>query len=435
MKGQPVRTIAIINQKGGCGKTTVSINLAAVMAARGRRTLLVDMDPQGHCALGLAVPDSQIQRSIYDMLRTGLDGSQTFGDAVWQITRHLDLAPSTMALAGIEQELAQQPNKDRRLAQVLSTVRDQYDFCIIDCPPSIGLLTFNALRAADEVIIPVETGYFALQGSFKQEATIEMLAQRVGHRARIKVLATMYDMRTKIAREILCELRRHFADKLLPVVVHFNSKLKESSSFGQPITEYDTASRGMQDFEKLAAWLVTNPPIAEPAAAAVQQAVDPNTPMNRAAELVERARALSERTATLADKIQQDPDVSRAMHELGETKPQEVAEEGPAKKHAATLARFFGVRPTAQGLLFVQPVNGATTVHIAGDFNRWKPQQTPLHRDEKLGVFQTCVAVSPGRYRYRLVVDGTWLEDPYNKCVESNPFGELNSIVEVKTRA
>jgi len=131
---------------------------------------------------------------------------------------------------------------------------------VVDCPPSIGLLTFNALRAAGEVLIPVETGYFAMQGSIKQEATIQMLARRVNHRARFKVLATMYDVRTKLAREILAELRKRFGDKLLPVVIHFNSKLKEAASFGQPITEYDPASRGMQDFDQLANWLIANPP-------------------------------------------------------------------------------------------------------------------------------------------------------------------------------
>jgi len=186
-----VRTIAIINQKGGCGKTTCSINLAAVLAAQGHRTLLVDMDPQSHCALGLAVPAEQIERSTAHLLRHGLDGSISLADITWQISRCLDLAPSTMELAGIENQLAVATDKDRRLVQILSTVADRYDFCIIDCPPSIGLLTFNALRSADEVIIPVETGFFSMQGSIKQEQTIRMLARRVGHNVRFKVLATM----------------------------------------------------------------------------------------------------------------------------------------------------------------------------------------------------------------------------------------------------
>lgn len=428
-----MRTIATINQKGGCGKTTVSINLAAVLAARGKRTLLVDMDPQSHCALGLAVPDNQIERSIEDMLRAGLDGSLCIADIVWQISKNLDLAPSTMRLAAIEQELAGSPDKDRRLSQILSTVSDEYDICIIDCPPSIGLLTFNALRAADEVIIPVETGYFSLQGSIRQEATVEMLAKRVGHHTRFSVLATMYDVRTKLAREILCELRRHFADKLLPVVVNFNSKLKESTSFGQPITEYDPASRGMQDFDKLAAWLLANPPTQNAEAAVPEETkpvAGPSATLSRAAELVERARALSARTTALTSKLNADPDVAQVMVEDEDTKA--TLKTGTTDSLKDRLARFYGVRPTNQGLLFVQPTNeSASTVQVAGDFNGWSPESTTLQRNDELGVFQTCVAVDPGRYRYRLVIDGLWQHDPYNKYVEANPFGELNNVVEI----
>lgn len=448
-----MRTIAIINQKGGCGKTTVSINLAAVMASMGRKTLLVDMDPQSHCALGLAVPEAQLDRSIGDMLRAGLDGTIAFADTVWQISRSLDLSPSTMALAGIEAELNAAPDKDRRLAQVLSTVADQYEFCIIDCPPSIGLLTFNALRAADEVIIPVETGYFSMQGSVRQEATIEMLARRAGHNVRFKVLATMYDVRTKLAREILGELRRHFGDKLLPVVVNFNSKLKEAASFGQPITEYDPASRGMADFDKLANWLLAHPPVPAPAEAGAvgtngQPASAPNPALSRAAELVERARALASRTAALAAKITRDPDVvaENAIDILvsppgmpADLKADLKADSIPASAAATTptrslqdkLARIYGVRATSQGLLFVQHLPQAKLVTVAGDFNGWSPIATPLKRDEQLGVWQACVPLPPGRYRYRMVVDGEWLQDTYNSYVEANPFGELNNVVEI----
>lgn len=451
-----MRTIAIINQKGGCGKTTTAINLSAVLAEKGHRTLLVDVDPQSHCALGLAVPEPQVQRSIADLLRAGLDGSIGFEDVVWQIARNLDLAPSTMALAGIEQELAGAPDRDRRLAQVLSTARQRYDFCIIDCPPSIGLLTFNALRAADEVIVPVETGYFALQGSVKQEATIEMLARRAGHHVRFKVLATMYDVRTKLAREILSELKRQFNDKLLPIVVNFNSKLKEAASFGQAITEYDPASRGYQDFERLVAWLVTNPPrpSVEPgqdAASAASGATNPA--ISRAAELVERARELSARTAALAQRLGSDPDVSRTTRAgvgasgwagssvagasaAGSQRgaPTAVAEPPPAMRTATLaekLARVYGVRQTDHGVLFVQPGDRGRRVYVAGDFNKWSATATPLRHDEHLNVWQACVNIPPGRYRYRLVVDGSWEQDEYNSYVESNPFGELNNIIEV----
>jgi len=465
-----VRTLAIINQKGGCGKTTVAINLAAVLAQRGHKTLLVDMDPQSHCALGLAVPEAQIERSMADLMQHGLDGSMVVSDVVWQISRKLDLAPSDMGLAAIEQELANAPDRDRRLAQILATASDLYEFCIIDCPPSIGLITFNALRAADEIISPVETGYFAMQGAVKQDATIEMLARRVGHRMRISVLPTMYDVRTKLAREILNELRRQFGDKLLPITINFNSKLKEAASFGQPITEYDAASRGMQDFDKLAAWLIANPPapvMQEIDGAAPKPAESSNPALSRAAELVERARALASRTAALSarlnsgevtpaeavEQFHQDGGAAETPRDAPPAAPTARPTLQPVSSHdadpaagndrlaAATrhaqskpsvkqrLAQMYGVRRTSQGALFVQPVDEGGEVCIAGDFNDWKPQ--PMSRDESLGVYQTCIPLEPGRYRYRLVVDGQWRKDPYNQTVETNPFGELDNIVEM----
>lgn len=554
-----MRTIAIINQKGGCGKTTTSINLAAVLALKGHRTLLVDMDPQSHCALGLAVPETQIERSTADLLRHGLDGSMSVGDVTWQISRGLDLAPSSMDLATMEQQLSSAPDKDRRLVQVLSTVQDKYDFCIIDCPPSIGLLTFNALRAADEVLIPVETGYFAMQGSVRQEQTIDMLVRRVGHKVRFRVLPTMYDVRTKLAREILSELKKHFSERVLPMVINFNSKLKEAASFGQPITEYDAASRGMQDFESLASWLLANPPAApvsfapqedasiangELASATMPEPGSPapgapvrqtpgqppvmpgrstNPALSRAAELVERARALSARTASLAERFKDDPDQDAFAQPIAPssaparvpaapslpTVPQPAAQQptlptptvrpdllprstpapapgasslrpaaaataapgtprgiapatdsatavatAPRANGAATLspqapvatpatetleeklAKLYGVRHTSRGVLFVQPADKDMPIDgnfaIAGDFNNWNPSQTPMTKDENLGVWRACVNVPAGRYRYRLVKNGQWVQDPFNRTVESNPFGELNNIIEIK---
>ncbi|MFA9478420.1 AAA family ATPase [Phycisphaerales bacterium AB-hyl4] len=442
-----VRTIAIINQKGGCGKTTVSINLAATLAARGQRTLLVDMDPQGHCAMGLAVPEAQVDRSIADVLRAGMDGSIAFADVTWQIARHLDLVPAKINLAGVEQLLATAPDKDRRLAQVLSTVQDKYDFCVIDCPPSIGLLTFNALRAADEVFIPVETGYYALQGSLKQAQTIEMLSRRAGHDVRFMVLATMYDVRTKLAREILSELKRHFDDKLLPVVINFNAKLKEAASFGQPITEYDAASRGMQDFERLAGWLMSNPTLPTHDANDAPL-VRQNPALSRAAELVERARALSARTASLAQRLASDPELRQEnLAEPARREPPQppivpdepdyepaIPSNGSNGSNTALqtkLAQLYGVRPTAQGLLFIQPGTTGRRVAVVGDFNAWNPDASPMKRDESLGILQTCVPVTPGRYQYRLVIDGQWLPDPYNREVEPTAQGEMNNVVEL----
>src|ERR1035437_4555137 len=246
-----MRIIALINQKGGCGKTTSSINLAACLAHVGQRTLLVDMDPQGHCAVGLAVPDQQIEKSVYDILRAAV-GTARLKDITWQIASNFDLAPSAITLAALESELHGVPGRQDRLADALDRVAQDYDYCIIDCPPNVGLLTFNAVRAASDVIIPVETGYFSLHGLAKQLELLEQLRKQCRQEIRIRILATLYDIRTKLAREVLAELREQFGELLMEAAINFNTKLKEAASFGQPITEYDPESKGFKDFHKLA---------------------------------------------------------------------------------------------------------------------------------------------------------------------------------------
>ncbi len=164
-----MRTIAVINQKGGCGKTTVSINLASALADRGSKTLLVDMDPQSHCAVGLAVPEEQIEQSIYDILISkGKGESIRLSEILWQIADRFELAPASIDLAAFEQQMAGIVDRENCLQTVLKQVNRDYDYIVVDCPPSIGLLTFNAIRAATDVIVPVEMGYFSLHGLSKQ---------------------------------------------------------------------------------------------------------------------------------------------------------------------------------------------------------------------------------------------------------------------------
>jgi len=494
-----VRTFAVINQKGGCGKTTTSINLAAAFAELGRRVLLVDVDPQAHCALGLAVPESQITRHIGDaMLAAGGAARLDAEGLVWQISANLDLIPSTVGLAAVESRLADAPERDLRLARILARFERRYDLCIIDCPPAVGLLTFNALRAAHEVIIPVETGYFALKGARKQATTLQILADRCGHQPAMHVLPTMYDVRQKMGREILAELDRHFGDAVLPVPIHYNSKLKEAAGFGQPVLEYDAASRGAQDFARLARHLLDHKPAAAaPTARNLQsapealevagfapapprrlpremglndQAVDalherlqslrertgpapdpdaqepvdepPRAPLSRAAELVQRAKALAARTNRLHARVADDENRAASTPPADRTRqPDPDPGDGngngnrnaaPARSLDEKLAALYGVRHTRQGTLFVQPPSDARRVAIAGDFNDWTPSATPLQYNAQLGVWEGCVQLQPGRYRYRLVVDGKWITDPHNTYVEANPFGELNNIVEVE---
>src|SRR5215218_3204110 len=285
-----MRTIAIINQKGGCGKTPTSINLAACLARLGHKTLLVDMDPQGHCGVGLAVPEEQIERTIYDSMIEPGDGKVArVSDVVWQIASDFDLAPSNLKLAAFEQVFAGRIGREDRLTRALDAVRDTYEWCVIDCPPSVGLLTFNALRACDEVLVPVETGYFSLHGLGKQMETLEVLRERCNKEVVIRVLPTLYDTRTKLAREVLSELRAKFRDYLMESTVNFNTKLKEAASFGQPITEYDPGSRGYKDFVNLARELMGHAPVdLEPEAK--------SEGLTRPQELVQRAKQLAQIT-------------------------------------------------------------------------------------------------------------------------------------------
>jgi chromosome partitioning protein len=284
-----MRIIAIINQKGGCGKTTTGINLAACLARLGQKTLLVDMDPQGHCGVGLAVPEDQIERTIYDTLIEPSDGKPArLSEIVWQIASDFDLAPSNIKLAAFEQIFAGRPGREDRLLKALDTVRQTYDWVVLDCPPSVGLLTFNALRACDEVLVPVETGFFSLHGLAKVMETLELLKERVNKDVLIRVLPTLYDTRTKLAREVLQELRAKFRDYLMESTINFNTKLKEAASFGQPITEYDPGSRGYKDFVNLARELMGHRPVdVEPVT---------NERLSRPAELVQRARQLAQLT-------------------------------------------------------------------------------------------------------------------------------------------
>ncbi len=287
-----MRTIAIANQKGGCGKTTVSVNLAAALALAGRRVLLADMDPQGHCAVGLAVPEEQINRTIADvLLQDQSTGPIEIEQAVWQVAGNFDLLPATLSLVRFETMVSDAENRDLYLKLALDAVSQRYDYCIVDTPPHVGLLTYNAMRAADEVMIPVDTGYFALQGLEKAIETLKDLNSRTGQGIRIHVLPNGYDVRTRLAREILNELRRRYDAHLLESYVNFNSKLKEAASVGQSINEYDPTSMGCRDFGRLANELIEME----------NQAPDQDALISHAERLSARAEELLATRAHLVD--------------------------------------------------------------------------------------------------------------------------------------
>jgi chromosome partitioning protein len=464
-----MRTISLINQKGGCGKTTCSINLAACLAHLEQRTLLIDMDPQGHCAVGLAVPDAQIERSIYDVLRIAGGGNgASLKDITWQIASNFDLAPSAISLAALETELHGIPGRQDRLADALARVAADYDFCIIDCPPNVGLLTFNAMRASSDVIIPVETGYFSLHGLSKQLELLEQLRKQCHQELRIRILATLYDIRTKLAREVLAELREQFSGMLMEATINFNTKLKEAASFGQPITEYDAASKGFKDFHKLARELIGPGPRLTLNLPRVVEA-DSSADDYSLETAIARARKTVEETLEVVQDVEppvmeEAPSFDLDMPAPGQRRSNRVvAQELQAQAETLTrradevkaaaeknlglaitsrvatttqkIEEFYGVRQVPEGLLFVAHFPNAKNVAIAGDFNNWTPARMTEDRQpgktESDDTFRALVALKPGRYRYRLVVDGRWQSDPHNIHAEANPFGELDSVVEV----
>ncbi|TDJ56302.1 MAG: hypothetical protein E2O40_04715 [Planctomycetota bacterium] len=431
-----MRTIAIVNQKGGCGKTTTAINLAAVFAHRGLRTLLVDMDPQSHCATGLGVPDEQIKMSVGDALLKADSEDLDIASHVWEVAGNLDLLPSTMRLAGLEAPgggLHELPDRDRRLAILLARLDDRYDRCLIDCPPTIGLLTFNALRASREALIPVETGFFSLRGAEKQWRTIRQLVERIGRPIACHLVPTLYNEDSALATDILAALRRQFAGQVIPVVVHEDEVVREATSFGQPVIEYAPQSRARDDLEKLADWLEDHPPhsgvqieivhgagdrgrsgemaLTRSGEALQGLALSPPAGLGRAAELAHRIRGLKGRI----DKRASDHD----QHDE------------PTPGPSAPMPPVFGAIVMTRGVRFAHPAEANKHVFVAGDFNGWSATSTPLTFDEKFAMHVAVIEMPPGRYRYRLVVDGHWMADPHNEHKQVNDYGEFNSVVVV----
>jgi chromosome partitioning protein len=266
----------------------------------------------------------------------------------------------------------------------------------------VGLLTFNALSAATDVIVPVEMGYFSLHGLSRQLETLNVMCERADQKINVMVLASMYDIRTKMGREILAELKKHFSERMFKTVVNFNTKLKEAASLGQPISEYDPSCKGYKDFLGLA-----------------EELIGCDTHMHKV-QLVN----------TLQEKLDS---ISASAKELLADLPQDKAKaEQPEVSLDEKLADFYGVRQVDGHVVFRSIYPRAGSVQIAGDFNDWDPTQTELRQVDESGKWQLALPLERGLYRYRLVVDGQWQQDPYNDWIEMNPFGEFNSVLNVQ---
>ncbi|MBO5348606.1 MAG: ParA family protein [Clostridia bacterium] len=243
------KIISVANQKGGVGKTTTAVNLSALLAKKGKKVLLIDTDPQGNATSGVGV-DKTVSFSVYDVLVDDVEIENTIQMTEMQ---NLEVCPSNINVAGAEVQLVSQEEREYKLKEKIEKIKDQYDYIIIDCPPSLGLVTLNAFTASDSVLIPVQCEYYALEGLGQLINTINIVKKRLNKDLTIEgALLTMYDARTNLSNQVAKEVKNYFEDKVYKTVIPRNVKLSEAPSYGMPICMYDSRSKGSRCYDKFA---------------------------------------------------------------------------------------------------------------------------------------------------------------------------------------
>lgn len=375
-----MKIISIANQKGGCGKTTSAINLAATLGLNGKRTLLIDLDPQAHATLGLNIDD---QNSLYNVISKLTPRKLKIENIIKKVDANFDIVPSNILVGTLEQELADEIGRELKLIEVINTIKDRYDYILIDCPPSLGFLTVNSIRASDEVMIPVETSRFSMQGVDHLMDIINLIRDRLNHPVTCRVLVTMFDSRLRHSFNMLSKMKEKFDGILISTIIHINVKLKESAVMGETVIKYDKYCRGSKDYFSLAKELILFEKIEN-------------------IEKIEPVESVVEAPQPVSSSL------SQRMRDLVKEETQDL------------LATTFNI-----------DVPDAQSVYVTGSFNDWSLDETCRMTNDN-GKWKIDLALKPGIYKYQFIIDGKWQEDPNNAMKERNSFGDINSLIEIK---
>jgi chromosome partitioning protein len=411
-----MKTISISNQKGGCAKTTTAINLSGALASLGKKVLVIDLDPQAHATFGLGMANSQaMDTSIYNVLTENPAKRRAVYDCIVGICQNVDLIPSNILLSTLEQELKDREDAVSKLYNVISMNKLSYDYLVIDCPPSLGFLTFNALRAADLIFVPIDMSAFSLMGVGKLLGMLELIKLKIAHAPMVKALATIFDKRTKYSQTMLSEIKTFFKDQMLESVIRTNVALKRAAMAGVPVTKLDKTSNGAIDHISLAREVLK---------------VSGDT---------ESESAISEVEKAIENVLNSVPPQSPVFINSADAK-EASSDVTPARVEKRMKEMAFVVKTPAQAPLaqvnynertFSLKMPEAKDVYIVGEFNNWKiGNETKLSKLAD-GTWQARLNLQPGKYRYKFVVDGQWILDSQNQEKEYNQYGTLDSVIKV----